>query len=49
MLNYWIDETDNEDCKLITSMPVDIILYPKRKEIVRKTNMNIIQILFKAK
>ena len=34
MLNYWIDETDNDDCKLITSMPVDKILYPTRKEII---------------
>ena len=45
MLNYWIDETDNEDCKLITSMPVDIILYPTRKEIVdyysKKTGFNV--------
>ena len=45
MLNYWIDETDNEDCKLITSMPVDKILYPTRKEIVdyysKKTSFNV--------
>ena len=45
MLNYWIDETDNEDCKLITSMPVDKISYPTRKEIVDyysiKTGFNI--------
>ena len=45
MLNYWIDETDNEDCKLITSMPVDKILYPTRKEIVdyysKKTAFNV--------
>ena len=45
MLNYWIDETDNEDCKLITSMPVDKILYPTRKDIVdyysRKTGFNV--------
>ena len=45
MLNYWIDETDNEDCKLITSMPVDKILYPTRKEIVgyysKKTGFNV--------
>ena len=34
MLNYWIDETDNKDCKLITSMPVNKILYPTRKEII---------------
>ena len=34
MLNYWIDETDSEDCKLITSMPVNKILYPTRKEII---------------
>ena len=44
MLNYWIDETDNEDCKLITSMPVNKILYPTRKEIVdyysKKTGFN---------
>ena len=45
MLNYWIDETDNGDCKLITSMPVDKILYPTRKEIVdyysKKTGFNV--------
>ncbi len=45
MLNYWIDETDNEDCKLITSMPADKILYPTRKEIVdyysKKTGFNV--------
>ena len=45
MLNYWIDETDNDDCKLITSMPVDKILYPTRKEIVdyysKKTGFNV--------
>ena len=45
MLNYWIDETDNKDCKLITSMPVDKILYPTRKEIVdyysKKTDFNV--------
>ena len=45
MLNYWIDETDSEDCKLITSMPVDKILYPTRKEIVdyysKKTGFNV--------
>ena len=45
MLNYWIDETDHEDCKLITSMPVDKILYPTRKEIVdyysKKTGFNV--------
>ena len=45
MLNYWIDDTDNEECKLITSMPIDKILYPKRKEIVdyysKKTGFNV--------
>ena len=45
MLNYWIDETDDEGCKLITSMPVDEILYPTRKEIVeyysKKTGFNV--------
>ena len=45
MLNYWIDETDNEDCKLITSLPLDKILYPNRKEIVdyysKKTGFNV--------
>ena len=45
MLNYWIDETNNEDCKLITSMPVDKISYPTRKEIVdyysKKTGFNV--------
>jgi aminoglycoside phosphotransferase (APT) family kinase protein len=48
MLNYWIDETDNEDCKLITSMPVNKILYPTRKEIVnyysKKTGFNVTNI-----
>lgn len=34
MLNYWIDENDNEECKFITSMPTDNILYPTRKEII---------------
>ena len=34
MLNYWIDENDNEECKFITSMPTDNILYPTRDEII---------------
>ena len=34
MLNYWIDENDNEECKSITSMPTDNILYPTRDEII---------------
>ena len=45
MLNYWIDETDDVECKLITSMPVYKILYPTRKEIVeyysKKTGFNV--------
>ena len=45
MLNYWIDETDDEDCKLITSMPVTTISYPTREEIIGyyaiKTGFNV--------
>ena len=45
MLNYWIDETDDEDCKLITSMPVTRIYYPSREEIISyyamKTGFNV--------
>ena len=45
MLNYWIDETDDEDCKLITSMPVTTISYPRREEIIgyyaMKTGFNV--------
>ena len=45
MLNYWIDETDDEDCKLITSMPVTTISYPTREEIIgyyaTKTGFNV--------
>ncbi len=45
MLNYWIDETDDEDCKLITSMPVTTISYPTREEIISyyamKTGFNV--------
>ena len=45
MLNYWIDETDDEDCKLITSMPVTTISYPTREEIIgyyaMKTGFNV--------
>ncbi len=45
MLNYWIDENDDEECKNITSMPTDKIYYPTRGEIVnyysKKTGFNV--------
>jgi aminoglycoside phosphotransferase (APT) family kinase protein len=45
MLNYWIDENDNEECKNITSMPTDKIFYPTRDEIIdyysKKTGFNV--------
>ena len=45
MLNYWIDENDDEECKNITSMPIDKIYYPTRSEIIdyysKKTGFNI--------
>ncbi|MFQ3368582.1 MAG: aminoglycoside phosphotransferase (APT) family kinase protein, partial [Methylophilaceae bacterium] len=45
MLNYWIEESDNENCKKITSMPIKSLMYPSRKEIVNyyseKTGFNI--------
>ena len=45
MLNYWIDENDNEECKNITSMPTDKIYYPTRDEIIdyysKKTGFNV--------
>ena len=45
MLNYWIEESDDENCKKITSMPIKSLMYPSRKEIVNyyseKTGFNI--------
>ena len=45
MLNYWIDENDDEECKNITSMPIDKIYYPTRSEIIdyysKKTGFNV--------
>ena len=45
MLNYWIEENDDHECKHITSMPTENILYPTRKEIInyysQKTGFNI--------
>ena len=45
MLNYWIDENDDEECKNITSMPIDKIYYPTRSEIIdyysKKTDFNV--------
>ena len=34
LLNYWIDEDDDNEANLITSMPVKNILYPKKSEII---------------
>ena len=34
LLNYWIDEDDDYEANLITSMPVKNILYPKKSEII---------------
>jgi len=34
MLNYWIEENDDDDCKFITSMPTQNIMYPSRNEII---------------
>ena len=34
LLNYWIDEDDDYEANLITSMPVKNILYPKKREII---------------
>ena len=34
LLNYWIDEDDDYEANLITSMPVKYILYPKKSEII---------------
>ena len=34
LLNYWIDEDDDYEANLITSMPVKNILYPKKNEII---------------
>ena len=33
-LNYWIDEDDDTEANLITSMPIKNILYPKKIEII---------------
>ncbi len=33
-LNYWIDEDDDTEANLITSMPIKNILYPKKTEII---------------
>ena len=33
-LNYWIDEDDETEANLITSMPIKNILYPKKIEII---------------
>jgi aminoglycoside phosphotransferase (APT) family kinase protein len=45
MLNYWIEENDDDECKFITSMPTESILYPTRKEIInyysQKTGFNV--------
>ena len=34
MLNYWIEENDDNDCNLITSMPSKNIMYPSRSEMI---------------
>jgi aminoglycoside phosphotransferase (APT) family kinase protein len=34
MLNYWIDENDDDESKLITSMPYKNVIYPSRKEMI---------------
>ena len=34
MLNYWIDENDDDESKLITSMPDKNVIYPSRKEMI---------------
>jgi aminoglycoside phosphotransferase (APT) family kinase protein len=34
MLNYWIEENDDDDCKRITSMPTENVMYPSRKEMI---------------
>ncbi len=34
LLNYWIDEDDDYEANLITSMPVKNIFYPKKSEII---------------
>ena len=45
LLNYWIDEDDDYEANLITSMPVKNILYPKKSEIIdhyaKKTGFSI--------
>jgi len=45
MLNYWIDDQDTDESQLITSMPVEKIIYPRKNEIInyysKKTGFNI--------
>ena len=48
MLNYWIEENDDDDCKAITSMPTKNIMYPSRNEMIdyysKKSGFNITNI-----
>ena len=48
LLNYWIDEDDDTEAYLITSMPTKNILYPKKTEIIDhyalKTGFNVKEI-----
>ena len=45
MLNYWIDDDDPIESQLVTSMPIEKIIYPKKNEIInyysKKTGFNI--------
>ena len=45
MLNYWIDDEDPIESKLITSMPISKIIYPRKSEIInyysKKTGFNV--------
>jgi len=45
MLNYWIDDQDPSESQLITSMPLEKIIYPRKNEIInfysKKTGFNI--------
>ena len=45
MLNYWIDDEDGPEAYLITSMPIDTINYPRKRNIVnyysKKTGFNV--------
>ena len=34
MLNYWIDDQDPSESQLITSMPLEKIIYPRKNEII---------------